>query len=283
MPSFATSADGTRVAYDRVGHGPAVVLVDGAFCTRDFGPNPKLAEALSDRYTVVTYDRRGRGDSDDAPRGLDREVEDLAAVIDGAGGRAAVYGISSGGGLALEAARRLPGINALAVYEVPFIVDDTRPPLGPDFLPRVREAIAEDRSGAAVHMFMTEGIAQPARMARMMRLMPAWPRLKRIAHTVPDDLSIVDRHQRGRPLDPADWQDITVPTLVVAGGKSPAWIRNAMAALGRVLPDAQYRVLDGQTHMVKPKVLAPALAGFFGDHAPRAVAADPGLPLGAAR
>lgn len=271
MISQTTSADGTQITFDRIGRGPSIVLVDGAFCTRAFGPNRKLAAALAESFTVYTYDRRGRGDSGSSPpHDLRCEIDDLAAVIDEAGGRAALYGISSGGGLALEAARRLPGVNTVAVYEVPFIVDDTRAPLGPDFLPRVREALAAERRSEAVHMFMTEGIAQPVWMARMMRLMPAWSRLKRIAHTVPQDLSIVDGHQRGRPLDPAEWADVNVPALVVAGAKSPAWIRNAMEQLAGVLPNAEHQLLAGQTHMVKPGVLAPVLTEYFGDASRRA-------------
>ena len=261
--SEVRSIDGTAIAYEKVGEGPALILVDPALCSRSFGGTAKLAAALSERFTVYTYDRRGRGESGDTPPyAVEREVEDIEALLDVAGGSAYAYGISSGAVLALEAAKHLAGIEKLALYESPFIVDDTRMPLPDDFVARTENAIAAGRRGHAVKMFM-RFVGMPAIFAALMPLTPMWRKLKAVAHTLPYDLSIMQHNQRGKPLSPGEFASVKVPTLVADGGKSPAWLRNASRALAQVLPNAEYRTLDGQTHMVKPKALAPALTEFF--------------------
>jgi pimeloyl-ACP methyl ester carboxylesterase len=264
MSKTVTSTDGTRIAYDKQGSGPAVVLVDGAFGNRGFGAN-KLAEQLASDFTVYTYDRRGRNESGDtAPYAIEREVEDIAAIVDAAGGSASLYGISSGAALALEAAARLGGrVVRVAAYEPPYVVDDSRTPLAPDFRARVEAAVAEDRRGDVVKLFMREAVLAPRWMVALIRVSPAWPKLKAVAHTLPYDLTIMADGQTGAALDPARFARVTGPVLVADGGKSPDWMRNAARNLAEVLPNATHRTLPGQTHMVKPKVLAPVLKEFF--------------------
>jgi pimeloyl-ACP methyl ester carboxylesterase len=258
------SADGTAIAYETLGNGPALILVDGALCRRAMGPSRPLAKLLAEHFTVYTYDRRGRGDSGDtAPYSVDREVEDLAALIEAAGGSAHLYGISSGAVLALEAAAQGLPVESLALYEPPFIVDDSRAPMGAAYTAPLHAALAEDRRGAAVGVFMRQ-VGVPAPMLAVMRLMPVWRKLKAVAHTLAYDAAIMGDTQSGQPLPADRWADVTVPTLVAVGGKSPAWLQHGSAALAEVLPDACYTSLAGQTHMVKAKVLAPVLATFFG-------------------
>lgn len=257
------SRDGSPIAFDRSGKGPALILVDGALCYRASGPSRPMAAVLAEHFTVITYDRRGRGDSGDtAPYAVEREVEDLDALIKETGEAAFVFGVSSGAALALEAANRGLAIKKLALYEAPFIVDDSRPPLPEDFLARLNEAIASDRRGDAVKLFM-KVVGVPAIFIALMRFLPAWSKLKAVAHTLPYDIAIVQDNQRGKPLTAARWAGATMPTLVMDGGKSPAWMRHATRALASVLPNATYRTLEGQTHMVKARPHAPALAEFF--------------------
>ncbi len=239
-----------------------MILVDGALCHRGVGENGKLAELLAQHFTVFTYDRRGRGDSSDtAPYAVEREVEDIAALLDEAGGAAFVWGISSGAVLALEAANRLSGITKLVLYEAPFIVDDSRSTTEEDWV-RIGEAVAADRRSDAVRFFL-KAVGVPGFVIAVMRLMPVWSKLKAVAHTLPYDGAIVRDNQRGKPLPVSRWASVTVPALVMDGGKSPAWMRRANRSLATVLPTAQYRTLEGQTHMLKPKAHAPMLVEFF--------------------
>jgi pimeloyl-ACP methyl ester carboxylesterase len=258
-----TSRDGTVIAYSRVGEGPALILVDGALCYRAFGPSAAVAAALAPHFTVITYDRRGRGESGDTqPYALEREIEDLEALIAMAGGTAYVSGQSSGSALAIAAAERLPGITKLALYEAPFVVDDTGKPITPAFLAHLRELLTADQRTEAVKAFMRQ-VGTPGFMVALMPLMPVWAKLKAVAHTLPYDISTVVPYGSGQPLPPTLGAAITAPTLVMDGGKSPAWMRHSMQALARTLPHATYRTLPGQTHMVKTEVLAPALQAFF--------------------
>jgi pimeloyl-ACP methyl ester carboxylesterase len=256
------SNDGTAIAFDRIGRGAPLILIDGALCYRGMGPSGPLARLLASNFTVFTYDRRGRGESrDTAPYAVERELEDIQALINEAGGAAFLWGASSGAVLALEAANRLTGIEKLALYEAPFIVDDSRPTLENDWV-RINEAVAADRRSDALTWFM-KSVGMPAFVIAIMRLTPAWSKLKAAAHTLPYDGAIVKSNQRGRPLQAGSWTCVTVPTLVMDGGKSPAWIRHANRALASVLPNAQYRTLEGQTHMVKAKAHVPTLLEFF--------------------
>jgi pimeloyl-ACP methyl ester carboxylesterase len=257
------SKDGTPIAFDRRGQGAAVILVDGALCSRAMGPSTPLAELLSKNFTVFTYDRRGRGDSGDtAPYAVEREVEDLEALVTQAGGTAFVYGVSSGAALALDAAKRTSGIKKLALYEAPFIVDGSRDPVTKAYWALIDESIAEDRRGDAVKLFL-KAVGVPSIVVALMRLMPVWSKLKAVAHTLPYDGALVQEYQRGKRLPTTEWASVTMPTLVADGGNSPAWMRNAMKELAEVLPNAQYKTLPGQTHMVKREAHAPMLVEFF--------------------
>jgi pimeloyl-ACP methyl ester carboxylesterase len=257
------SKDGTLIAFDRAGDGPPIILVDGALCYRASGPMGPLSKLLTPQFTVFTYDRRGRGDSSNtAPYSAAREVEDIDALIKEAGGSAFVYGISSGAALALEAANCGLAIKSLALYEAPFIVDASHPPIPEDFLARLNDLIASDRRSDAVKLFM-KLVGVPTVFIALMRVMPAWPKLTAVAHTLPYDITIVKDNQRGKPLSSRRWASMTVPTLVMDGGKSPAWMRNGMQALGDILPNAQHRTLEGQNHMIKAAPLAPVLTEFF--------------------
>jgi pimeloyl-ACP methyl ester carboxylesterase len=263
--SSVISRDGTPIAFERSGDGPPVVLVDGALCTRTTGPAGKLAPYLEDRFTVYTYDRRGRGGSGDtAPYAVAREVEDIAALIDHAGGRASVFGSSSGASLALESARQGLQIDRLALYEAPMIVDGSRPPVGDRYVERLDELIRASRRGKAIKVFMREGIRVPAAFVHLMPLLPVWGRLEAIADTLVYDSTIVEEHLHGAPLPEQRWSTVVIPTLVAAGGKSPRWMQNAMEALADALPNAEHLTVERATHIVKASQLAPVLTEFFG-------------------
>ncbi len=262
MPSVI-SKHGTRIAFDREGSGPPLLIVDGAMCYRDSGPARPLAALLTQDFTVYTYDRRGRGDSNDtAPWALEREVEDIEALIREAGGSAFVYGSSSGAALALEASARIQGVRKLVLYEAPFVVDATYPPLPEDFLPNLKAMIAEGRHGDAVKTFMRR-VGVPGFVVFFMPLLPVWKKLTAIAHTLVYDVSLVQDFSRGRPLPRDRWSMATMPVLVGDGGKSPTYMRNSMRALSGVIPNAAYRTLPGQTHLLKPEAIAPVLKEFF--------------------
>lgn len=261
-PKKLFSKDGTAIAFDRVGGGTPVILVDGALCYRAFGSSKPLAKLLAQHFTVFTYDRRGRGDSGDtAPYAVEREVEDIEALVNEAGGATFIWGISSGAVLALEATNRFTGIKKVALYEAPFIVDDSHPATKDDWV-RINEAVAANRRNDAVKFFLRL-VGVPGFFIALMRLMPMWSKLKAVAHTIPYDGAIVQDNQRGKPLPANRWTSVTVPTLVMDGGKSPGWIRQANRSLANVLPNAKHCTLDGQTHMVKAEALAPALVEFF--------------------
>src|ERR1700751_1082119 len=198
-PKKLFSKDGTAIAFDRVGDGPPVILVNGALCYRAFGSSRPLARRLAQHFTVYTYDRRGRGDSGDTePYAVEREVEDIEALVNEAGGAAFIWGISSGAVLALEATNRLTGIKKVAVYEAPFIVDDSHPTTKGDWV-RINQAIAANRRNDAVKLFL-KLIGLPAFFIALMRLMPVWSKLKAVAHTIPYAGAIVQDNQQGKPL-----------------------------------------------------------------------------------
>lgn len=255
-----TSKDGTPIAFDRSGEGAAIILVGGAFQHRLIDPRTaQLAALLAPHFTVFHYDRRGRGDSGDtAPYAVEREVEDLEALIKEAGGSAFVYGMSSGAALALEAAARGLAITKLALYEPPFMVDDSRP-RPPNLATQYTELTSSGRHGDAVELFMTKAVGMPVEAVAQMRNTPMWPALEAVAHTLAYDATIMG--DGSLPTERA--ASVTVPTLVMDGGASPAWMRTAVQALTDALPNAQRRSLEGQTHDVAPEALAPVLEEFF--------------------
>jgi hypothetical protein len=261
-----TSQDGTKIAYDRVGEGPAVILVAGALSRRKFKKLRQLAELLAEQgLTAINYDRRGRGDSTDSqPYAVEREIEDIAALIEAAGGSASLWGWSSGAALALRATAAGLPVERLATYEPPFMVapEGHLPPAG--YAERMDELIAADRRGDAVKYFMRSIVGVPAPFVVLMRLMPMWKDLVGVAHTLPYDLAVMGDTMAGEPLRPEEWGDATAPALVAYGEKSPANLRRGSEALAQVLPFARLVGLPKQTHNVSMKVLAPQLTEFLG-------------------
>jgi pimeloyl-ACP methyl ester carboxylesterase len=254
------SADGTAIAYDRAGTGPAVILVDGALCRRAFGPMQPLAALLQEQFTVFTYDRRGRGDSGDASvYSAAREVEDLAALIEAAGGTACVFGASSGAALALLAAASGAPIARLALYEPPFVAEGASGS-EPDHVTHLKQLLASGRRGAAVKYFMKDMVRVPGPVLVMMQLMlPVWSKLKAVAHTLPYDATIMGKWSVPRDIAAR----VRVPSLVMHGGKTDARLARAATLLAAALPGAEHRVLEGQRHDVAARALAPVLVEFF--------------------
>ena len=269
------SADGTEIAFDRVGDGPSVILVGGAFSYRRFPKMIELAELLSNRFAVFNYDRRGRGDSgDNSPYAVQREIEDLDALIAAAGGSAALWGWSSGGVLALRAAAAGLPIEKVAVYETPFMVDPTGPVPPPDFEERLDQLLRCDRGSAAVAYYMTRGMGIPRPIVALMRPLPLWKKLKDVAHTLPYDWAVMGDTMAGEPLRRDDWAGIEQPVLVIAGENSPGELRRAARALADVLPNARNHALQGESHNPRMKALAPVVGEFFAE---RFVAASGGV------
>lgn len=254
------SKDGTAIAFDQSGEGAVIILVSGAFTVRSQPTMVQLAALLAPHFTVFNYDRWGRGESGDTPPyAVEREVEDLVALIKEAGGSAFVWGWSSGAALALEAAARGLAITKLALYEAPFIVDDSRPPLPKDYVTRISEMISSGRRGDAVEYFMTRAAEVPAEFVAQMRNTPMW---EAVAHTLIYDVTIMGGNNA---LPTERVASVRVPTLVIDGGVSPAWMHHAAQAVADTLPDAQRRTLPGQTHGVATEAIAPVLEEFFAD------------------
>jgi pimeloyl-ACP methyl ester carboxylesterase len=254
-----TSADGTTIAFDRFGSGPPLIMVGAAFNSRSGSTEP-LAVALQDRFPVLNYDRRGRGDSGDtAPYSVEREIEDIDALTASAGGSSAVFGHSSGATLALLAAAHGSAISKLALYEPPFLVDQSRPPLAADFPERLIALVAAGRRGDAVELYQTEGIGIPQEVVAQMRSAPFRPAMEAIAHTLAYDATIVGDLK----LPTALIASVMTPTLVINGENSPPLLRNAARAVAETLPNGRQVTLAGQTHDISPDATAPALAEFL--------------------
>jgi pimeloyl-ACP methyl ester carboxylesterase len=252
------SKDGTPIAFDRLGDGPPVILVCGGSVDRM--SNAPLADLLAAHFTVYNYDRRGRGDSGDtAHYAIEREFEDIAALIQAAGGSAFLYGTSSGAALALHAAASGLPVAKLALWEPPFILEGSRPRPPADTARVYRELVAQDRRGDAVEYFMAQVVGLPPEFVAFARSQPWWPAQEAIAHTLAYDATVMGDYSL--PADVA--VSITTPTLVVAGGEDFSWMRETAKALGKTIPNAEVRILEGQQHNVDPTVLAPALVEFF--------------------
>jgi pimeloyl-ACP methyl ester carboxylesterase len=258
--STVTSADGTAIAYEQSGSGPAVVLVGGILGDRS--QQAPLAALLADRFTVYNYDRRGRGESGNTePYAVEREIEDLGAVVDAAGGSAFVYGTSGCGVLALYAAAAglAPKIRKLAIWEPPYVVDDSRPPVPPDYRARLTSLLAEGRRGDMVELFMTAAVGLPRELVAQMRQAPWWPAQEALADTLVNEATLMGDFSLPR----ARIAGVTVPTLVIDGGTTP-WLSHAAQAVADALPDARRRTLPGQPHNVAPEAISPVLAEYFG-------------------
>ena len=263
MP-FVTSKDGTQIGYSVVGTGPAIILVDGAMCSREMGPATPLAEQLKDSFTVYTYDRRGRGESGDTkPYSTRREIEDLAAVLDAAGGSSGIYAISSGVLVALEAADVLSGITGMVLYEAPIFTDTTRRPVPADFVERMDRLVAAGDGAGAVKHFMQNGIMVPWFVLLMMQMFGMFRKMAPVGPTLPYDVAFASPFWTYKAIPANRWPNVTMPVLCVGGGKSDRWMQNAQKAIADNLPNARHETLVGQNHMVSPAAIAPMIREFF--------------------
>lgn len=261
-----TSQDGTQIACDKVGSGPVIILVDGAGVSRASHPFiGQLAELLGTHFTVYTYDRRGRGDSGDTqPFAREREIEDLQALVEDAGGTAMVFGISSGGVVSLDAAVLTPGMSKVGVYEPALIVDDSRQPVAADYAEHLMQLSVEGKRDEAAEYFLTQAVGIPAEYISGIKQDQAnWSGLTSVAQTLAYDAAFVGDVMQGKPLPTNRWVKVSVAVLVADGGASDAWVHHGADALANVLPHASRQTLKGQNHDVDPKVLAPVLIAFF--------------------
>ncbi len=254
------SKNGTSIAYEQSGSGEPVILVDGALCSRAFGPLPDLAKLLAPHFTVINYDRRGRNESGDTqPYSPEREIEDIEALIQEVGGPVYMAGVSSGAALALAAAAAGLNIKKLALYEAPFMVDKSGHQPPPDAAAQLKAFIASGRRGDAVRFFMKDMVGIPAFFVFIMQIMPIFSKLKAVAHTLPYDASIMGDFS----LPAKKAASIKIPALVGGGEKSPSSMQNAVKQLAEVIPGGNLKMFKGQTHNISVKVLAPALIEFF--------------------
>ncbi|HTE13011.1 MAG TPA: alpha/beta hydrolase [Chitinophagaceae bacterium] len=253
------SADGTSLAYNSHGSGPALVLVDGAFCSRNFGPMLKLAPVLAEQFTVYAYDRRARGDSGDTkPYAVEREIEDLQAMIQVAGGSAFLFGISSGAILCIRAVAAGLNIPRLALLEPPYVGNKNgRRPA--DAKRQLDQLLHAGNSNGAVKFYLRKVIGVPAIVPFILRLTPNWSKMKANAGSLPYDTAVCGDFT----VTKAQVSTVTVPTLVIDSKKSPDTLRNAVRDLVEILPDGQRMSLAGSAHAVPPRTLAPVLANFY--------------------
>lgn len=263
MTSYVTSADGTRIAFDRIGDGPPVVVVSGIFCDRQ--RTRPLAEALASQpegpLAVINYDRRGRGESGDTPPyAVEREVDDLRALIAEAGGAAGVYGHSSGAGLALQAAASGLPVTRLVLHEPPYGPDDEASTAAARTLAEaVTAAVAEGRHGDAIRLFMADSGLPP----EVVDGMATDPGLLALAPTMPYDHEVMGDAERGGTIPEALVRAVEVPTLVLAGGASAPFFRDTADRIVTMLPAGTLTVLEGQDHDAPADVVAPVVASFL--------------------
>lgn len=256
------SKDGTTIAFDRLGDGPPVIVVGGQLCDRAL--TRPTAEELATHFTVFNYDRRGRGDSGDtAPYAIEREIEDLGALVAEAGGTASVYAHSSGAGLALHAAAQGLTINKLVLHEPPYVPDDEEERRNSQEIgEKLKSLLAEDRRGDAVELAMTTA-GMPAEMVGQMRNEPWWAGLEAMAPTIAYDSEVMGDISRGGTVPIHLVGGVTIPALVLCGEASPAWMIDVGRQVADIMPNGRLRVLEGQEHVVAPDILAPVLAEFF--------------------
>jgi pimeloyl-ACP methyl ester carboxylesterase len=256
-----TSNDGTKIAYDKVGQGPVVILVLGALNSRKSGA--KLAKLLAPHFTVISYDRRGRGGSTDtAPYAPEREVEDIAALIDEVEGSVSLYGHSSGAAIVLEAAIKLSKqVKKLAIYEAPYSVGKDAVKASKEYDRQLKKLLAAGHNEDAVALFV-HNVGVSDKQIQAMKRMPMWRGLEALAPTLAYDSDVLGE---GHALPTAHLAAITRPTLVMHGGAGAPSMRDVAQAISEAIPKAQFRTLAGQTHGVSPKALAPVLTEFFGE------------------
>ncbi len=259
MPT-TTSRDGTTIAYSVLGTGPALVLVDGALCSRAFGPMPGYAKALADSFTVYWYDRRGRGESTDTPPfTIQKEIDDLAAMIQAAGGSAYVCGTSSGAAIALQGAVAGLPMKKLVMYEAPYTPVPTGGKTAAQHVEALWALVKADQRGAAVRYFMCDVVGMPKPIGYLFALFPMWPKLKAVAHTLPYDLTVMaDVEILG-----ARSAGVKVPTMVAGGTKSPEALQQAVTRVAAAIPGSTLRWVDGQTHNLAAAPAAVMMKEFF--------------------
>jgi len=259
MRRFVTSRDGTRIAYETAGLGQAALIVLGALNSRKSGT--KLAKLLASKFTAVTYDRRGRGDSaDSASYSPEREVEDIAALIAAVGGPVCLYGHSSGAALAIAAALTLrKQVTKLAIYEAPYSLDSNARKAAKEYSVALTKALSAGHNGDAVALFV-HSVGVSDKQIEAMKQMAMWKGLEKLAPTLVYDSEVLGK---GHAL-PADLLSrVRTPTLVMRGGAGSPAMRDAARAITEAIPKAELRTLARQTHGVSPKVLAPVLEEFF--------------------
>jgi pimeloyl-ACP methyl ester carboxylesterase len=254
---YVKSKDGTKIALDRLGAGPAVILVSGGSVDRS--SNAALANLLVDRFEVFNYDRRGRGPSGDTPPyAVEREIEDIDAVIDFAGGSASLYGSSSGAALVLEAGAAGLAADKLALWEPPYILDPARRPPA-NTAETFTELVSSGRRGDAVEFFMVKVVGMPAEFAAQAKTQPWWGATEALAHTLAYDATIMGDYS----LPSGRAAQVKAPALVITGGASFPFMHETARALVEALPNGKAEMLEGQSHDVAPDVLAPVLTEFF--------------------
>ncbi|MGV9412440.1 alpha/beta fold hydrolase [Nocardia sp. NPDC003693] len=270
METIVTPA-GNTIAFDRVtGSGAGtVILIGGAFSYRQFPKMVELAQRLADDYglTVINYDRRGRGDSTDTPGVYDveNEIDDLAALVAEVGGAASLFGWSSGAGLALRAAAsgRVPGITKVVAFEPPFVVNHENFVPAADLASTLHTLVKEDRRAETVKFYMTKAMGIPRFFTAVMPFTPMWKNLLATASSTPHCWAVMEPFMRGEALRERDWAGVTVPTLVISGGKSDKLLRTAARAITEVLPDARHVELPKLSHNPNIGMLTPPAGEFL--------------------
>jgi pimeloyl-ACP methyl ester carboxylesterase len=257
MEKTTVSRDGTRIAYERSGRGPAVVLISGAMSTG--ATTAPLAAELSGRFDVTVYDRRGRGESGDtAPYAVEREIEDLATLIEAVGGEASLFGMSSGGALVLRAAASGLPVRRAAVYEVPYAADEAAARAAAAYTERLTEVLGQGRRGDAVELFLRHtGLGEE--MIQGARQSPMWAGMESVAPSLAYDDAVLGDSR----VPTSVVASIPAPLLVLAGGASDAWWHETARAIAQAAPEGRYGTVAGQTHRVEPGVLAPVLTEFL--------------------
>jgi pimeloyl-ACP methyl ester carboxylesterase len=262
--STVTSADGTRIAFEAYGEGRPLILIDGATAHRAVNPvNDEVGNLLTDRFRTYAYDRRGRGGSGDtAPYAIQREIEDIAALIEDAGQPAILFGWSSGSLLALDAAAAGLPVAGLVLFEPPVVVDDVRPPLPTDYVEQLDAFVAEGRRDKAAELFMTAAAMMPAEAIPGMKQSPYWAPVEEIAHTISYDGRIMGTTMSGNPLPSDRWADVKVPVLVLYGDKTWPALSAGAQAVAAHLPTATLKAIPGENHGTEAATLAPVLREF---------------------